>query len=78
MVNMKAGIIGAVGTVVVLIIELLLFPMALTFLSQLNDSTWISASDRTILNNAPTLMIVVVLFTLLGGMIGSIFLAVKG
>lgn len=78
MANVKAGVIGAVATVVVLIVELILFPISLTFLSQLNDSTWLSASDRTILANAPTLMVVVVLFTVLGGMIGSIYMAVKG
>lgn len=76
--NVKAGVIGAIATVVTLMVELILFPIALTFLSNLNSSVWISASDRTILANAPTLMIVVVLFTVLGGMIGSIYMAVKG
>lgn len=78
MANLKAGIIGAVATVVVLIVELILFPISLTFLSQLNDSTWLSSTDRVILANTPTLIVVVVLFTVLGGMIGSIFMAVKG
>lgn len=78
MANLKAGILGAVGTVVVVMVEYLLFPIALTFQSNLNSSSFVTASDRAILANAPTLMIVVILFTLLGGMIGSIFLAVKG
>lgn len=78
MANIKAGVIGAVATVVVLIVELILFPISLTFLTQLNDSGWLSASDRTILANTPTLMTVVVLFTVLGGMIGSIYMAVRG
>lgn len=76
--DVKAGIVGAVGTVLVVIVELLLFPIALTFLSQLNSSTWISGTDRAILASAPTLMVVVVLFTILGGMIGSVYLAIKG
>ena len=59
-------------------VELLLFPIALTFMTGLNSSTWLTASDRSILANAPTLMVVIVLFTALGGMIGSIYLAVKG
>lgn len=76
--NIKAGIVAAVATVVVLIIELILFPISLTFLTNLNDSTWLTASDRSTLAQTPTLMVVIVLFTALGGMIGSIFLAVKG
>lgn len=76
--SIKAGIIGAVATVILLIIELLLFPIAIGFLPSLNDSVWLSASDRTTLASVPTLMVVVVLFTALGGMIGSVYLAVKG
>ena len=78
MANIKAGVIGAIATVVVLIVELILFPISLTFMSQMNDSTWLTASDRTVLTKAPTLMVVVVLFTVLGGLIGSIYMAVKG
>lgn len=78
MANIKAGIIGAIATVVILMVELILFPIALTFLTQLNDSTWISTSDRTTITKVPTLMVVIVLFTALGGMIGSIYLGIKG
>jgi hypothetical protein len=78
MANVKAGVIAAVATVVVLIVELLLFPVALSFMTNLNSSPFISAQDQSILANVPTLMIVIVLFTALGGMIGSIYLAVKG
>lgn len=77
MANVKAGIIGAVATILVLIVELILFPIGLTFMTGLNNSAWVSSSDRTILANTPTLMVVIVLFTALGGMIGSIYLAVK-
>jgi len=76
--NIKAGIIGAVATVVILMVELLLFPIALTFLTNLNESEWLTVNDRNTLANTPTLMVVIVLFTALGGMIGSIYLAVKG
>lgn len=78
MANVKAGVIGAVATVIVIIVELLLFPIALTFLTNLNDSVWLSESDKAILKNAPTLMVVIVLFTVLGGMVGSVYMAVKG
>ena len=78
MANIKAGIIGAVATVVILIVELLLFPIALSFLTNLNDSEWLTDSDRTTLAYTPTLMVVIVLFTGLGGMIGSIYFAIKG
>lgn len=78
MVNLKAGLAAAIGTVVVVITELILFPIALTFLSSLNDSPFLSASDRTILAKTPTLMIVIVLFTLIAGMIVTIALAVRG
>lgn len=78
MANVKAGIIGAVATVIVIIVELLLFPIALSFLTNLNDSVWLSESDKAILQNAPTLMVVIVLFTVLGGMVGSVYMAVKG
>ena len=78
MANLKAGVMVAVATVVVLIIELILYPIALTFLTSLNNSVWISSSDRTIINNIPTLLIVGVLFTALAGMIGSIYMAIKG
>lgn len=90
MANVKAGIMVAVATVVILIIELILFPIALTFLSNLNSTAtcnstggncvneWISASDRSTLAQTPTLLVVIVLFTALGGMIGAIFMAVKG
>lgn len=78
MANVKAGIIGAVSTVLVVIVEVILFPIALTFLTQLNDSTYLTANDRTILAQTPTLMVVIVLFTVLGGMVGSVYMAVKG
>lgn len=78
MANIKAGIMGAIGTVIVLIIELILFPIGLSFLSNLNNSEWISSADRNTLAQVPTLMIVVVLFTALGGMVGTVYLAAKG
>lgn len=93
MANIKAGIMGAIATVVILIVELLLFPVALSFMGGLNSTRncasgvtselnctgdWITASDRTILSSAPTLIVVIVLFTVLGGMIGSVLVAVKG
>jgi hypothetical protein len=75
--DIKSGVIGAVATVVVVMVELLLFPIALTFLKSLNDSAQLSAGDRTILTNVPTLFVVIVLFTALGGMVGSIYMAVR-
>lgn len=78
MANVKAGLIGAVATVVVVITELILFPIALNFLSTMNSSIWMSASDRTILAQAPTLFTVIVLFTVLGGMIATVYVAIKG
>ena len=92
MVNMKLGIMGAIATVVIVMIELILFPIVLLFLDFLNDSAckvknatgtcveqgWVSASDQTLLLNIPTLLIVTIIFTVLGGMVTSILLAVKG
>jgi len=78
MANIKAGMIGAIGTVVLLILELILFPIALQFLTTLNASATLSASDKALLTSVPTLMVVIVIFTALGGMIGSVYLAVKG
>lgn len=90
MTNMKAGIIGVVSTIIIVTIELFMFPVALNFLPNLNSTAtcnstggncvneWISSSDRTTLASVPTLMVVVVLLSVLGGMIGSVYLAVKG
>lgn len=93
--DMKAGIMVAIMTVVIIMIELILFPIALTFMTNLNStcqralnnatgscssggSEWISTSDRSTLTKTPTLLVVIVLFTALGGMIGAIYLGLKG
>jgi len=67
-----------------------MFPIALSLMGGLNTTAqcnstggnchteWISSSDRSMLNNTPTLMVVIVLFTALGGLIASIYMAVKG
>lgn len=100
MANIKAGLTGVVATAVVVIVELLLFPVVLNgFLGRLNSTAsgstsygasctgtqvvncsgeWIGATERTILRNVPTLITVIVLFTILGGVIGSVYVAVKG
>lgn len=78
MANIKTGVISMVGVVIAVILEYLLFPIALTFQSNLNDSSWVSTSDRTILGNSSTLMIVIILMTLIGGVIGSLYVAMKG
>ena len=78
MANIKAGLVVAVGTVIVVMLELLLYPIALGFMTNLNNSPWVSSTDRTILNNVPTMFIVGVLFTVLGGAVASIYTVVKG
>ena len=78
MANIKAGFVGIVGTVVLIMLELLLFPIALNFLSNMNSSVYLSSTDRTTLTYVPTLMVMTVIFTVLGGAIGSIYVAIKG
>lgn len=78
MTNIKAGVIGVIATVIAVILELILFPIALNFLTTLNDSSWVTSTDRTILNNTSTLMIVIVIMTLIGGVIGSIAVSMRG
>ena len=76
--DIKAGVVGVIATVIAVILELILFPIALNFMGSINDSAWTSANDRTILANTPTLMIVIVVMTLIGGVIGSIYVSMKG
>lgn len=78
MANVKAGVMGVIVTVILVILEYILFPIALNFQSTLNSSAWVSASDRTLLANNSTLMIVVIIMTLVGGLLASVYFAVKG
>lgn len=78
MVNLKAGAEGVVITFVVLLLECILFPIALIFLSIFNASAWLGTNDRTILATSSTIMVVTLLFTLISGMIGSIYVSFKG
>lgn len=92
MANIKIGIIGIIGTAITVVMEYLLFPIALGFQSSINSTCdwnstgkfcidggrqWISDSNRTILNNTSTLMIVIILMTLISGVIGSLYFAIK-
>lgn len=78
MTNIKATAVGIIATVIAVILELLLFPIALTFQDTLNDSAWVTANDRTVLANSSTLMIVIILMTLIGGVVGSVYAGIKG
>ena len=77
MANIKGGAMGILFTVIILILEAILFPIVLTFQSNLNDSTWVTTTDRTILANNSTLMIVMMIMTLIGGVVASLIVAIK-
>jgi len=78
MADLRKGIIGVILTVISVILEFVLFPLALTFQSAMNDSAWLTASDRALLQRNSTLMILIIIVTLIGGVMLSVYVGIAG
>jgi len=90
MADLKKGIIGVILTVVAVIFEYVLFPIVLSFQSSMNSTCierdvnstcigggeWISASDRTLLQRNSSLMILIIIVTLIGGVMFSVYVGI--
>ena len=78
MVNMGAGFKGVIGTVVLILLECLLLPVALVFILIMNGTQMLTANDRTILASTSTIFVAMIIVTAVGGLIASAYLALTG
>lgn len=77
MVDLQSGMTAIIATVIILLLELVLFPIVLIFMTVFNASSWLGSNDRTLLATVPTVMIVVILLTVVGGVAASGYMIMR-